>query len=160
MTSRATKKKARATRSGRQRFSTGLPHARLVEIFDELKSTLEPRLSWRTRTDLLLVLFKILDQGRDTRVKTLPWQIAMLAAALVDKPRGAQPKAAIIEAIEFYAPERAADAKFRAYIERTYSRLRGGENPARSQLLPVSSEVVEMASRHINAHVSVKGQAR
>jgi hypothetical protein len=86
--------------------------------------------------------------------------IAMLAAALVDERR-AQPKAAIIAAIEFYGPERAADPKFRAYIERTYSRLRQGKNPARSQLLPVPAEVVQIAaSRHINAHVSVKGQAR
>jgi hypothetical protein len=64
VTSPATKKKAkRATRSGRRHFSTGLPRVRLEEIFDELESAAEPRLSWRTRNDLLLVLLKILNQG-------------------------------------------------------------------------------------------------
>lgn len=156
----AVRRVKRRPRSGRRLFSVGLPRERLVEIFKELEASLEPRLSWRTSIDLRLVLYKILDQERDTRVNLLPWQIAMLAAALVDK-RNAQPKAAIIAAIEFYAPERAADDKFRSYIERTYSRVRAGKNAARGQLLPVPDEVVEMAwSRHINAHVAVKGQAK
>jgi hypothetical protein len=141
---RRTSKKSRK-RSGS--FSPDLPRARLEEIFNELQPR-EPRLSWRTRNDLLLLLFKILDQGRDTRVRTFPWQIAMLAAALVDE-RAAQPKIAQVAAIEFYAPDRATDAKFRAYIEKTYTRLRSGKNPARPQLLPVPAELLDLASEKL-----------
>ena len=146
-------------RSGRQRFDVGLERERLVAIAEELESSPEPRLSWRTRNELLLVLSKILDQESDTRVKLLPWQVAMLAAELVDEHK-MQPKVAVIVAIELFAPERNGDPKFRAYIERTYSRLRAGKNPARPWLLPVLRRAKCPAWRgHITAHVSVESQA-
>lgn len=122
------------------------PRDVLLQISDELRP-LEPRLSWRSRTFLLRLLVQIIDQlppKRDPRVKPGPWQIAMLAAALVDE-RNAQTKHALLAAIETFAPEKAQDSTYRAFIERTYSRLRKGKNPARSQLLPVPPEVLAMA---------------
>jgi hypothetical protein len=141
-------KSSKAPGAGKRSGRIFLAHSRdeLLKMVKELEP-LEPRLSWRTRTALLILLTNIIDQlppKRDTRVKRLPWQIAMLAAALVDE-RNAKPKAARIAAIQTFAPEKADDAKFRAFIERTYSRLRDGNNPARSQLLPVPPEVLAIA---------------
>jgi hypothetical protein len=129
------------------RFYAGIPRARLKQIFEELQPP-EPKLSWRTRTDLLLLVWKVLDQGRDPRVTTLPWQIAMLAVALHEQ-RGAQPKAAIVAAIETYAPHRADDAKFRAFIERTYSKVRSGKNPAKNMLLAPHPDVLGVAAARL-----------
>jgi hypothetical protein len=128
-------------------FSVGLPRARLEEIFEELQPP-EPRLSWRTRTDLLIILHKILDQGRDTRVNVRVWQIAMLAAALVDE-RKAKAKHALLSAIETWAPEKVGSAKYRGFVEKTYHRLRAGKNPARSELLPIHPQVLELASEKL-----------
>jgi hypothetical protein len=118
----------------------------LMGMVEELDPWGAP-LSASSRAYLRALLVQIIDQmdpKRDTRVKVGPWQIAMLAADLVDQCN-AQPKFALIAAMETLAPEKAQNEKFRAFIERTYSRLRAGQNPARPQLLPIPPEVLAFA---------------
>jgi hypothetical protein len=129
----------------------------LIRVFEELHPKAAPPSAF-ARSYVCQILAQIIDQmggARDPRTVTLPWQIALLAVALVDR-RGVQPKAAIIAAIKFLAPARAADAetseKFRAFIERTYSKLRRGKNPAQASLLPVAAlpdVLLDMAAAHL-----------
>lgn len=144
------RKSPRPRASGRTaKFSLdlGLSREALIQIAGELTPR-EPRLTWSTRTNLLRLLVQIIDQlppRRDTRVNVRAWQLAMLTVALVDERNARPAKAALIAAIETLAPEKANDAKFRAFIERTYSKLRAGKNPARPQLLPVPPELLTLA---------------
>jgi hypothetical protein len=77
-------------------------------------------------------------------VNPLNWQIVMLAAALIDE-RNASRTSALLAAIQTLAPEREQDQNFREFIDRQYTKLSAGHNPARSQLLPVPPDLLAIA---------------
>jgi hypothetical protein len=145
-------RKGKASRGRAFMLDVRASREELIRVFDELLPLAAAVPSAFARSYACQLLAQIIDQmdgARDPRVAPLPWMIAELMAALVDR-RGAQPKYAIFAAIETLAPERAEDKKFRAFIERTYSKVRRGKNPARAMLVStIPDALIDAASAHL-----------
>jgi len=134
-----------------ERFAlrVNVTRSQLIEIENELAANAS--LSLLAKSVACSMLAQVIDQlppRRDTRVNIGIWQIAMLAAALVDVHQ-ADPEVAVLAAIQTLAPERENDAKFREFANRNYRHLRNGKNPARSRLLDPGPDLVQMAAEHL-----------
>ncbi len=117
-----------------------------------LAAKLERReaLEFGDRARLLSLLVQVINEmppKLDPRVKVGTWQLAMLAAALVDQ-KGASVKAAVAAAIAFWRPD-CQSRYFHENVAKHYRKLRAGQPPRNLPLLPAPKEVVDLAAGYL-----------
>lgn len=113
----------------------------------EAATYISPRTAALTKS-ILLQITRQLAPHWDARMRLVNWQLAMLAAALVDR-RLAGVETAVLAAIQTLTPARENDGRFRETILRTYRKLRQGTNPARGMQLEPIEEVIGMAAKKL-----------